>query len=284
MTSPHPRRRTKRPTALPRDPKSRGPRTLAIDIGGTGIKAIILDEAGVPVTERRRVATPKPATPAAVLQVIGALSRAQGHFDRVSVGFPGVIRQGVVQTAPNLDPSWRGFPLVSALSRQCKRPVRAANDADIQGYGVIHGQGTELVLTLGTGFGSALFVDGKLVPNLELAHHPFRHGHTYEEQLGIKALKKVGKKAWNARLAKAIDVLGRVLNFDALFIGGGNNKKVTLSLPPHIRLVPNIAGLLGGIAIWRLGAEPIARGEAAKTEPRTKGTAKRRQPSRRSAT
>ncbi|GJL53395.1 MAG: polyphosphate glucokinase [Nitrospirales bacterium] len=251
-------------------------KTLAIDIGGTGIKAIVLDEKGHPLTERGRIPTPKPASPTAVTKTIVELAKGQGEFDRVSVGFPGVIRHGVVYTAPNLGTAlWKGFNLVSALTTKLKRPVRAANDADVQGFGAIQGKNIELVITLGTGFGSALFVDGKLVPNLELGHHPFQDHETYEEQLGGKILKKIGKKKWNARLSKAIKTLDRVLNFDHLYIGGGNNKKVTLTLPEKVTLVPNTAGLLGGIAFWKLGADdPMNRWVQAKHIQT--GTSKRR--------
>ena len=217
--------------ATSRGKDSKTMKTLSIDIGGTGTKAIILDETGSPVTERGRLPTPQPATPKAILGVIDQLAKGQGRFDRVSVGFPGVIRHGVVFTAPNLDPSWGGFNLVAGLTRLLKKPVRAANDADVQGFGAIKGRDIELVITLGTGFGSALFVNGKLVPNLEMGHHPFRSGKTYEEQLGDKALKKMGTKKWNKRLLKAIETLDRVLNFDHLFIGGGNSKKVMAPLP-----------------------------------------------------
>ena len=236
-------------------------KTLAVDIGGTGIKAILLDEKGSPLTERGRIETPKPATPEAITETIIQLAKAQGEFDRVSVGFPGVIRHGYVYTAPNLGNAlWKGFNLVGTLTTRLKKPVRAANDADVQGFGAINGKDIELVITLGTGFGSAMFVDGKLVPNLELGHHPFRDDETYEEQLGEKTLKKIGKKKWNKRLAKAIEVLDRVLNFDRLYIGGGNSKKVSLILPEKVTLVPNTAGLLGGIAFWNLGAnDPMNR-------------------------
>ncbi|GJL50635.1 ROK family protein [Candidatus Nitrospira salsa] len=233
-------------------------KTLAIDIGGSGIKAIVLDEMGTPLTERGRIATPKPALPTAITETIAKLAEAQGEFDRISVGFPGVIRHGIVYTAPNLGNAiWKGFNLVEALTTQLKKPVRAANDADVQGFGAIQGKNIELVITLGTGFGSALFVDGKLVPNLELGHHPFHDHETYEEQLGNATLEKIGKKKWNKRLAKAIKTLDRVLNFDHLYIGGGNSKKVNLVLPEKVTLVPNTAGLLGGIAFWNLGQDDL---------------------------
>lgn len=226
-------------------------KTLAVDIGGSGIKVIVLDEDGNPRTERARIATPQPPKPDAVIAVISELAATQGEFDRVSVGFPGVVRGGITETAVNLDPAWVGFDLVTSLDKRLGKPVRAINDADMQGLGAISGKGVELVITLGTGFGSALFVDGKLVPNLEMGHHQFRKGETYEEQLGRAALEKVGDKKWNNRLEKAIGSLNRLFNYDYLYIGGGEAKKVTLVLPPNVKIVPNVSGLLGGIALWR---------------------------------
>lgn len=250
--------------------QSKDVRTLAIDIGGTGIKALILDEVGSPLTIRERIRTPKPATPEAVVETIRELARSQGNFDRISVGFPGVVRRGTVFTSPNLDSSWQGYNLVEALKAKLRKPVRAANDADVQGFGAITREGVELVVTLGTGFGSALFVDGKLVPNLEVAHHPFHGRKTYEEELGIQALRKVGKKKWNQRLAKAINALEALFNYDVLYIGGGNAEKVTLPLGPNVHKVPNVAGLLGGIAFWQ--------GDGGEQSPTTK--TRRKSPSR----
>ena len=253
------------------------PITLAIDIGGSGIKGILLSPTGQPIGERLRIVTPQPSTPQAVFAGITELVQGLGSFNRVSVGFPGVIHQGQVKTAPNLDASWPGTNLVQELERQLKKPARAANDADVQGYGAIKGQGVELVITLGTGFGTALFVNGHLVPNLEIAHHPFRKRQTYEVQLGAHALKVVGKKRWNVRLAKAIELLDRVINFDHLYIGGGNGKKVTIALPSHATIVSNTAGLLGGIALWAdsnviltPATKGLGKGTAQKRAPRKK--------------
>jgi polyphosphate glucokinase len=116
---------------------------------------------------------------------------------------------------------------------------------------VIAGDGVELVVTLGTGFGSGMFVDGHSVPNLEIAHHPFQRGRTYEELLGDKARKKIGKKKWNKRLVRAIRTLDHLFNYDHLYIGGGNAERVTAKLPGNVKIVSNVAGLLGGIALWR---------------------------------
>lgn len=226
-------------------------KTLVVDIGGSGIKAMALDESGNPLTTKSRVETPKPAGPKAVLEVIAGLAKAKGPFDRVSVGFPGVVRHGVTVTAPNLETSWAGYELAVSLTRLLRKPVRVANDADVQGFGAIAGRGVEVVVTLGTGMGSALFVDGRLVPNLELAHHPFRKGMTYEEQLGQAALKKAGKDKWNSRLSKAIQSLETLFNYDVLYLGGGNTKHIAIPLPANVKIVPNVAGILGGIALWR---------------------------------
>src|SRR3989475_7061640 len=222
--------------------------TLAIDIGGTGIKAVVLSATGKPLTERSRVKTPRPATPGAVINTIVELAKAQGEFDRVSVGFPGVVRRGVTVTAPNLNGNWGGFHLADALTKKLGVPVRVANDADVQGFGVIAGHGVELVVTLGTGFGSGLFVDGKLVPNLELGHHPFQKGKTYEELLGDAVLKKVGKKKWNKRLVRAIRTLDLVFNYDLLYIGGGNAEHITGKIPRNIKNVSHVPRLLRGPA------------------------------------
>ncbi|MEB3178898.1 MAG: ROK family protein [Nostocaceae cyanobacterium] len=226
-------------------------RTLSVDIGGSGIKTIVLDSTGTPQTERAKKDTPQPATPAVVIDVITSLAATQGEFHRVSVGFPGVVRHGVTYTAANLTPDWIGFNFATALQERLNVPVRVANDADIQGMGAISGKGVELVITLGTGFGSALFVDGKLVPNLEMGHHRFRKGETYEQQLGRVALERVGEKKWNSRVQKAIASLEHLFNYDFLYIGGGEAKHTTLELPSNVKIIPNMFGLLGGIALWR---------------------------------
>ena len=225
--------------------------TLCVDIGGSGVKALVLDATGEPVSERVREPTPQPATPDAVLSLIGRLAAAGPSFDRVSVGFPGVVRGGVTFTAHNLGSAWTGYRLGEKLARQLARPVRVLNDADIQGFAAIEGRGVELVLTLGTGFGSALFVDGTLVPNLELAHHPFRKGRTYEEMLGDAARREAGRAKWSRRLLRALDQLERLFSYDVVYLGGGNAGKAQIAFGDRVRQVPNVAGLLGGIACWR---------------------------------
>jgi polyphosphate glucokinase len=225
-------------------------RTLCIDIGGTGIKAIVLDAAGAPLTERARVETPRPATPEAVLATLDALGQRLGEFDRTSVGFPGVVRDGITWTAPHLDPSWAGFPLQRRLSAQSGKPARVLNDAVIHGLGVIESRGLEAVVTLGTGLGCCLYVDGHPW-QLELGHHPYRKGRDYEAYLGNRARRAAGNAKWNRRVRRALDTMEALLNYRRLYLGGGNAKHLDREgLPENVTLIDNSAGLLGGIRLW----------------------------------
>ena len=184
----------------PRDPNA------CIDIGGTGVKAIILD-AGRCTAHRPCCASRPPARPRRERssRASGSSLLRSGAFHRISVGFPGVVIDGVTKTAPNLHESWNDFELAETLAEATRRPVRVLNDAGVQGYGVIEGYGVEMLITLGTGMGCSLFLDGKYVPNLELAHHPFHGPKTYEDWVGNAALKKVGKKRWNHHVRKVIE-------------------------------------------------------------------------------
>jgi polyphosphate glucokinase len=226
--------------------------TLAIDIGGTGLKASVVDEAAQMLTERVRLPTPVGAAPQAIVQILTDMVAPLCAFDRVSVGFPGVVREGRILTAPNLgNATWTGFDLAQALQAALRKPVRIANDADLQGLAVIAGKGVEMLTTLGTGFGTGLYLNGQLGPHLEIAHHLFRHGETYDQQLGNAARKAIGSARWNKRLKKAIGNLRQLTNFDRLYIGGGNAKKVELALEPDVTVVSNEAGMKGGVALWR---------------------------------
>jgi polyphosphate glucokinase len=231
--------------------KSGSPITFCLDIGGTGIKGFTADAADRPTSERIRLETPHPATPEAMLEVMAQIARQMPSFDRVASGFPGVVVQGRTLTAPNLDPSWHGFDLAGGLEKLTGKPVRVANDAGVQGLAVIEGVGTELVVTLGTGMGFALYVDGHYVPNIEMAHHPFRKKKTYEELVSNAALHKVGKKRWNRRVKKVIEQLAPIFNYRVLYLGGGNAKVVDFELPANVKLIENVAGLLGGVKLWQ---------------------------------
>ena len=243
------------------------PTTLAIDIGGTGLKASVLDAAGKLVADRVRVATPYPCTTKVMLKALVSLVAPLPSFDRISAGFPGVVREGRVLTAPHfvtktgapgeavvakLRDEWTGFDIASALSQSLGHPVRVANDADLQGLDVVSGSGLEFVVTLGTGVGTALFLDGKLAPHLELAHHPFRRGQTYDEQLGDATLRRIGQKKWRKRLEEAIVNFQVLLSYDRLYIGGGNARLLVGHIDDSVTIVDNLAGILGGIKLWEI--------------------------------
>lgn len=226
-----------------------GPITLAIDIGGSGLKAMLLDGAGKPVSERVRIPTPAIPTAQAVMKGLDQLRAALPKFDRVSVGFPGVVKRGVTWSAFNLHPSWAGFKLQHELETRWKKPVRVANDAAIQGYGAIKGEGIEMIITLGTGMGNSIYSDGRLVA-MELGHHPWKK-HTYEDYIGRRGLDKYGKKRWNQYVLEMIEQTRNTFNWDHLYLGGGNTKKIEFKLPENVSIVSNETGLLGGVALWR---------------------------------
>lgn len=224
---------------------------LSIDIGGSRIKGTILDINGNMLMDYQRISTPKFAGPENVIQGIVELTKNLNSFTKVSVGFPGYVRGGTVYTAPNLGTNkWRKFPLSDGLSATLKKPVRVVNDADLQGLGVAAGKGLEMVITLGTGFGTALLMDGTLLPHLEIGQHPFTRKRTYDQFIGNNAMEDIGTEKWNKRLEKVISVIKTVFNYDHLFISGGNSKKITIHLDKNITLVSNMDGIKGGAKLW----------------------------------
>jgi polyphosphate glucokinase len=241
-------------------------RTLAVDIGGSGFKAAVLDAAGSMVTERARVDTPYPCPPGTFVATVRDLvATLATHYDRVSVGFPGLVRHGRVHNIPSLsrreynsgpDPdlvaAWSGFDLGGALGETFSVPVKVANDADVQGCAVAEGHGFEFVITLGTGVGTALFSNGVLLTHLELGHAMFRKGETFEQQLSNQARKEVGNERWSDRVIKALDSYDRFLFYDRVYVGGGNSKHLAVPLPDKATVVPNTAGILGGLRLWAM--------------------------------
>ena len=225
--------------------------TLAVDIGGGTVKLLALNDQGVPVTETLTRPTPAPTTPEAVFALIHEMADTLPPHRRVSVGFPGVVKNGVAHNAPNLgDELWRGVRLDERLTQLLQRPVRAVNDADLQGLGVVRGKGVELVLTLGTGMGAALFTNGALVPNLELGHHPLRDGMTYEDFVRDTELKRVGPIEWTARVLNAIETLEPIFNYDTLHLGGGNVRHLQVELPENVRVFSLAEALRGALKLW----------------------------------
>jgi polyphosphate glucokinase len=244
-----------------------GPTTLSLDIGGTGLKAGVLDAQGALVGTRLKRPTTYPMPPERMVDELAALVEPLPPFDRVSAGFPGMVRGGVVLSAPKfntvsgpetaidpaLDRRWHGFDLAAALSSRLGKPTRVVNDADMQGAAVVQGHGLELVVTLGTGVGTALFLDGQLLPHLEMAHQPFRKGETYDQQLGDAAMKDVGRSRWNKRVQQAIENFDGLFFFDHVYLGGGNASRVdleSLGYDDRVSIVDNSAGILGGITLW----------------------------------
>lgn len=240
-------------------PVSPALRILAIDIGGTGLKAAVLDAEGNLLSDRLRVKTPSPCKPDVLLGTLLRLVEplAALHYNRISVGFPGVVRRGTILTAPMLGTEdLRGFALAQELSNHLGHETRLINDADMQGLAVVKGHGIEMVVTLGTGFGSALYSDGQLGPHLELSLAPFRKDGSYNDQLGNDVLKKIGPVKWNRRVRKAINNMRALTNFDRLYIGGGNAKEITFKLEGDTEVIDNSNGVKGGAWLWRQGVQP----------------------------
>ncbi|MBE7178172.1 MAG: ROK family protein [Mucilaginibacter polytrichastri] len=226
-------------------------RTLSIDIGGSHIKSTILSPTGEMLISYEKTPTPMPSTPENMLDAIQKLVSTFPEFDQVSVGFPGFVKNGTVMTAPNLgNEAWQKFHLQRAISTALGKPAQVVNDADMQGLGVVAGKGLEMVVTLGTGFGTALLFNGELLPHFEIAHHPVKDGKDYDEYIGDAALEAKGEKDWNRRMKKVLKIIKTVFNYDHLYIGGGNARKLDFKLPKNITLVSNRDGIKGGARLW----------------------------------
>lgn len=248
---------------------SGAPYTLAVDIGGTYLKAAVLDAAGATAAERIKRPTPKPATPDAVIAHIADIAAGFPAFDRISVGFPGVVRRGTVETAPNLGtPYWTGFRLIEALAARFGTPARLLNDAAVQGLGVVEGRGLECVLTLGTGVGCALFRQRRLLLHLEFGQLRRADELNYDGFIGQAALEAVGPDLWNVRVRDSIETVIGLTNCDTLYIGGGNARRIAFELPPEARLVSNAAGVTGGVRLWEAQMDEFFVGEINAQWPR----------------
>lgn len=248
-----------RPRSAPRDPL-----TLAIDVGGEGLKASVLDAEGKMVADRVRVATKYPCRPTDLVEELVRLAAPLPPFARVSVGFPGMVRGGHILSAPHfvtvagpgtatddkLVEQWTAFDLAGVLRNRLGKPTRVANDADLQGAAVVRGVGLELVLTLGTGLGTAFFYEGRILPHFEFAHAPFRNNKTYNEQIGDAARRAIGNDRWNRRVRKAVAGFRALVLFDRCYVGGGNSRRINVDLGADVAIIDNSAGILGGIKLW----------------------------------
>lgn len=242
-----------------------GPSTLAVDIGGTGIKATVLDGGGRPQADVLRIDTPYPCPPSRLGAEVRALADRLPAADRAGVGFPGLLRGGRVvqvnslrratQGGPadaGLVAAWTGCPVGELLTEALGVPVRVANDADVQALASVRGLGLECVLTLGTGLGFSLVQDGSLLPHLELSGAPFGDGRDFEGALGEAALRADGQAAWLASVHRAVALLRPFIFFDRLYLGGGNARLVEqATLPDDVEVVGNVNGLLGARLLFR---------------------------------
>jgi polyphosphate glucokinase len=254
-------------------------RILAFDIGGTGLKAAIVDPSGRFLSKRDRILTPKPCPPETMVGLLAGMAEKLGRYDCITIGFPGFVRGGIVHTAPNLGTSdWAGCPFESMMARKLGKPARLLNDADVQGLGAIKGKGLELVVTLGTGFGTAWFLDGTLLPHLEFAHVPVHRKQDFDAYIGDKRRLKLGHKSWNKRVKKTLEILRVVFNYDHLHIGGGNASRIRFALPPHVSLAPNEDGMRGAAFAWNPKAVRKSRAASQKRPGKSSRPGKARRP------
>lgn len=238
--------------------------TLAIDVGGSGLKASVLDVGGQMTADRVRIETPYPCPPSLLVAKLSELKSQLPAANRASVGFPGLVRSGRVLNIPSLSRleyggerdegmanKWHNFDLATALADEFDMPVKVANDADVQGCAVVEGKGFEFVMTLGTGCGTAVFHEGKLIPHMELSHAPTGEGGDFDDFIGNSARQDIGNKKWRKRVLEAMQIFDEFLFYDRIYVGGGNAKHLSaVDLGPKAKIVPNTAGILGGIRIW----------------------------------
>src|SRR6204780_442767 len=219
-------------------PQSKTPRTLVVDVGGTNVKMRAAGRKDV-----LKVPSGPTLTAGKTVSVVKENTRGW-DFDRILLGYPGPIINGRPLREPhNLGSGWVGFDFQKAFGV----PVKIINDAAMQALGSYKG-GRMLFLGLGTGLGSAMIVDGVLEP-MELAHLGYKNGKTYEEYLGLRGLKRLGKKKWRKEVFKITEKLIGALQADYVVLGGGNAKKLK-KLPPGARMGRNENAILGGFRLW----------------------------------
>jgi polyphosphate glucokinase len=219
-------------------PKTKTSKVLVIDVGGTNVKMLATGQ-----KEPRKHPSGPTMTPRKMVQLVKNSTR-DWEYECVSLGFPGpIINEHPLREPHNLGCGWVGFDFGRAFG--C--PVRILNDAAMQALGSYKG-GRMLFLGLGTGLGSAMIVDGTLQP-MELAHLIYKNGKTYEDYLGLRGIKRLGKKKWRKHVSKVTTKLKEALDADYVVLGGGNNKLLK-TLPPGARLGSNELAFLGGFRLW----------------------------------
>lgn len=244
--------------------------TLAVDCGGGGIKASVLDGQGMMVAPAVRVPTPYPLPPQLLVETIVDLAAKLPEFSRVTVGMPGMIRHGVVvatphyitkdgprsRVLPQLQRQWALFDMRAALVVALGKPVLVLNDAEVAGAGTVSGTGLEMMITLGTGLGNAVFDGGRLAPHVEISQGPVRWGLTYDDYVGEHERLRLGDAHWSRRVRRVIAGLRPMYLWDRLYLGGGNSVRITagvrVKLGDDVVIVPNDAGIRGGARAWDL--------------------------------
>ncbi|MEV6926306.1 ROK family protein [Dactylosporangium sp. NPDC051485] len=244
--------------------------TLTIDCGGGGLKAAVVDDSDALAGGPIRIPTPYPFPPERFIRAVLDIEAQLPPADRATIGLPGMIRHGRVVATPHyvtkagphtaVDPAlyaaWTGYDARAALYRALDRPVLVLNDAEVHGAALVDGTGLELVITLGTGLGNALFDDGVLAPHLELSHGPIRRKRTYDTYIGEIQRRELGNARWSRRVRRVVEGLRPVFHWDRLYIGGGNSALIdagtVAALGPDVTIVPNTAGVLGGARAWKL--------------------------------
>ncbi|TSD64896.1 ROK family protein [Inquilinus sp. KBS0705] len=235
-------------------------KVLSVDIGGSHIKATILNAKGELLIDYKKIVTPNPANPDNVVKAIKTLVKDFPTYEKISVGFPGYVKNGVVKTAPNLgNDFWKDIDLRKNIEKELGKDTQVVNDADMQGLGVVSGKGLEMVITLGTGFGTALLMDGILLPHFEIAHLPLSKNKDYDDYIGDRALDKEGIKKWNKRIQRVFEILKTVFNYDTLYIGGGNSDVLNFKLDKNMKIVTNADGIKGGARLWQQAVKPVTK-------------------------
>jgi len=221
---------------------------LVLDVGGTNVKLQVAGSG-----QRLKFASGPGMTPAKMVAEVKRLT-AGWDYEGVSIGYPGpVVRNRIVREPHNLGPGWLGFNFKKALGR----PVKIINDAAMQALGSYRGK-RMIFLGLGTGLGSAMVAEGRIIP-LELAHLPYRKGRTYEEYLGLAGLERLGKKKWLAHVAEVTRLFRAAFVVDQIVLGGGNARFLKDSPPPGCRLGHNSHAMRGGFRLWGEAGRPSAK-------------------------
>lgn len=224
-------------------------RVLVIDVGGTHVKVMATGQ-----REERRIPSGPKMTGTRMVRDVKRLAKAW-QYDCVSIGYPGPVIHGHPVHEPyNLGGGWIGFNFGKAFGR----PVKVINDAAMQALGSYQGS-RMLFLGFGTGLGAAMIVDGILEP-MELAHLPYKNGKTYEDYVGVRGLKRLGKKTWRRHVADVVERLKKALEAEYVVLGGGNAKHLK-DLPPDTRIGDNRNAFLGGSRLWKRKTQPFGANE-----------------------